>query len=345
MLPFGPPLDPMLGTLADALPEGPAWWYEPKWDGFRVIAFRDGDEVDLRSRDGRPLLRYFPEIGEAVRAGLPERAVVDGEIVLPTPSGLDFEALQLRLHPAESRIRKLAAEIPATLVVWDLLASGDEDLRGAPFADRRARLEAEVRRPVRVTVGTTDRALADDWFRRFEGAGLDGVMAKRLDQPYQPGKRAMVKRKHERTLDVVVVGFRWHKSAPDQVGSLVLALFDAEGGLRPIGVASSFSAKQRAALTAELNPLRDGAPEPPWARWEGHEHRPDQGSRWSAGKDLAWEPIRLERVAEVRTTQHSGARLRHPAQLLRWRHDKPPAACTLDQLATAPAAELALVLA
>jgi ATP-dependent DNA ligase len=342
-LPFAPPLEPMLGTLADALPRGDGWWYEPKWDGFRVLVFKDGDEIDLRSRDSRPLLRYFPEVGEALKKALPDVAVADGEIVIATPTGLDFESLQLRLHPAASRVNKLSKELPASVVLWDLLAVGADDLREAPFSERRKRLQSAVRQTadVRLTPGTTDPETAEDWFRRFEGAGLDGVMAKRLEDPYQPGKRAMVKVKHENTLDCVVVGFRWHKKAADEVGSLVLAMFDDDGQLHPIGVASGFGAKQRKELTAELLPLREGAPEAPWAKWGDVEHRPDASqSRWSAGKDLSWEPIRLEKVAEVRTTQHSDRRLRHPAQFLRWRDDKKPADCKIEQMKVVPAAEL-----
>jgi ATP-dependent DNA ligase len=337
----------MLGVLADALPTGDGWWYEPKWDGFRVLLFRDGPEIDLRSRDDRPLLRYFPEVGEALLRALPDVCVADGELVIRGAGGLDFDRLQLRLHPAASRVRKLAAECPACVVLWDLLALGDEDLRGRPFAERRARLERCVTpsETVFVTAGTDDPVRANDWLARFQGAGFDGVMAKRRADPYLPGKRAMVKVKHERTLDCVVVGFRPHKSAPEEVGSLVLALFDASGHLHPIGVASGFAAKQRAELTGELLPLTAGAVEAPWARLGDVAHRPDTKSRWSADKDLAWVPIRLERVAEVRTTQHSTSRLRHPARFLRWRFDKRPEACTLDQMYVTPVADLGTVTA
>lgn len=337
----------MLGLLADALPRGEGWWYEPKWDGFRVLVYKDGDEIDLRSRDDRPLLRYFPEVGEALAEALPDACIADGELVIKGPTGLDFDALQLRLHPAESRVRKLAVETPAAVVLWDLLAVGGEDLRDRPFAERRQRLKEQVNASsaVHLTPGTEDPAQAEDWFERFEGAGLDGVMAKRLGDPYQCGKRAMVKVKHQRTLDCVVAGFRWHKKATDEVGSLVLALYDDRGQLHPIGVASGYGAKQREQLTTELSPLREHVGEHPWAGWDdGAGRRPESKSRWSGGKDLSWEPIRLERVAEVRTTQHSGVRLRHPAQFLRWRDDKRPTDCTMEQLRVVPAAELSSVL-
>ncbi len=345
-LPVTPPVRPMLGLLAEELPDGDGWWFEPKWDGFRVIVFRDGADLELRSRDDKPLLRYFPELAEPLRAALPARCVADGEIVIARDGALDFEALQMRLHPAKSRIDKLAGEIPAGVVLWDLLALGDRDLRDEPLDQRRALLAAQVReRPaVRLTPGATDRAVAADWLARFEGAGFDGVMAKRLDGTYLENKRALVKVKHVRTLDCVVAGFRWHKNGHGtEVGSLVLAMFDDEGRLHPIGVCSSFSAKRRRTLLEELAPLRDGAAvDHPWAEWlEGHEHRPDVKSRWASDRSLDWEPVRLERVAEVKTTQHSGRRLRHPAKLVRWRHDKPVEACTMDQLHIAPAAELA----
>lgn len=344
MLPFSPPLQPMLGLLADALPEGPEWAYEPKWDGFRVLVFRDGGEVDLRSRDDRPLLRYFPELAQPLRDALPAAAVADGEIIIVRGGTLDFDALQLRLHPAASRVNKLAGELPAGVVLWDLLGEGREDLRAAPYEVRRERLLAALRPgpSVRVTPSTRDRAVAEDWFRRFEGAGLDGVMAKRLQDPYQPGKRGFVKVKHVRTIDCAVVGFRWHKHAKgEEVGSLVLALFDDEGSLHPIGVASSFSKVERKRLLERLGPLRDAA-EHPWARgWGEEEHRPDMKSRWNADKDLSWEPIRLGPVVEVSTTQHSDRRLRHPAKVVRWREDKRPEDCRFDQLRVAPASELA----
>ena len=346
--PIEPPIAPMLGTLADDLPEGEGWWFEPKWDGFRVLAYRDGGELLLRSRDDRPLLRYFPELREPLLAALPERAVADGEVVIALEGSLDFDALQMRLHPAKSRIDKLAAEIPAAVVLWDLLAD-PADLREQPLSARRARLEAVLTPSARVQLspGTTDRAVAADWFARFEGAGFDGVMAKRLEDPYLAGKRQLVKVKHVRTIDCAVAGFRWHKHGEGtEVGSLVLALFDDDGDMHPIGVCSSFRKAFRVKLTEELAPLREGAlDDHPWARWhseegEGGARRPDMKSRWNAGRSLAWEPLRLGCVVEVKTTQHSPRRLRHPAKFLRWRPDKAPQDCLLRQLHVTPASEL-----
>jgi ATP-dependent DNA ligase len=338
-LPFRPPLEVMLGVLADGLPTGEGWSYEPKWDGFRVLVFKDGDSLELSSRDGRPLLRYFPEVGEALRSALPDVAVVDGEVVIARGGALDFESLQLRLHPAASRVQRLSTELPASFVAWDLLALDDLDLRDRPFEERRAALLAHLRPHdrVRATPATTDPAVAQDWFARFEGAGLDGVMAKRTDQAYQPGKRAMVKVKHVRTLDCVVAGFRWHKGGQGtEVGSLVLGLFDGDGALHPIGVAASFTKRERERLAQVLAPLTTPV-DHPWAAWAEGEHRPDQHSRWNAGKDLSWVPLRLEQVVEVSSTQHSGRRLRHPAKVLRWRQDKGPGDCALDQLRIVPA--------
>lgn len=343
MLPFEPPLSPMLGLLADQLPEGEEWQFEPKWDGFRVVVFREDERLELWSRDGRPLLRYFPELDAPLRSALPDAAVVDGEIVITRGTALDFEGMQLRLHPAASRVAKLSREIPARVVLWDLLADGAEDLRERPLRERRERLVGRVTENahVRVTPATTDRARAVDWFERFEGAGLDGVMAKRLGDPYRAGKRAMVKVKHVRTIDAVVAGFRWHKSGEGtEVGSLVLALFDSSGHLRPIGVAASFTKAERVRLAAALEPLRDPTDAHPWAAWAGAAQSPEVHSRWNAGRDLSWVALRLERVVEVSTTQHSSTRLRHPAKVVRWRDDKPPSACTVDQLCVAPAAEL-----
>lgn len=337
----------MLGTLAEALPEGPDWRYEPKWDGFRVLVFREGSRLDLRSRDDRPLLRYFPELAEPLLAALPEVAVADGEIVISRDGALDFEALQLRLHPAASRVRRLSQEIPSAVVLWDLLARGDRDLREAPLRDRVRELEEAVvpGETVLRTPATTDVAVARDWYDRFQGAGFDGVMAKRLSEAYQPGKRALVKVKHVRTLDAAVLGFRWHKTGPGtEVGSLVLGLYDDEGRIHPIGVASSFTKKERLRLAGELGPLRDGA-DHPWARWEEHERRPDVHSRWNADRDLAWEPIREGLVVEITTTQHNRARLRHPAHVVRWRADREPRGCRLDQLAIGVPAELSALFA
>ena len=345
--PLEPPLKPMLGTLAETLPEGEGWWFEPKWDGFRILVYRDGDELLVRSRDDRPLLRYFPELADPLRAALPDRAVADGEVVIVRDGALDFDALQMRLHPAKSRIDKLAGEIPSAVVLWDLLADPD-DLRAAPLSERRDRLVASVQEQarVRITPGTTDREVATDWFERFEGAGFDGVMAKRLVDPYEEGKRTLVKVKHVRTLDCAVVGFRWHKHGEGtEVGSLVLGLFNEDGRLHPIGVCSSFRKAHRVKLLEELAPLREGAlDDHPWAEWhhegETGEHRPETKSRWAAGRSLAWEPVRLERVVEVKTTQHSPRRLRHPAKYLRWRLDKRPQDCTMDQLRVTAAPEL-----
>jgi ATP-dependent DNA ligase len=337
-----PPLSPMLGLLSDGLPEGDGWAFEPKWDGFRLLVFREGDQLDLRSRDDRPLLRYFPELAEPLLRALPEVAAVDGEVMLVSGGVLDFEALQLRLHPARSRVARLATESPASVIVWDLLAQGTDDLMQIPFAERRQRLVANVtaNEQVQLTPHTVDRTIALDWFHRFEGAGLDGVMAKRLDSSYQPGKRAMVKVKHVRAVDAVVLGFRWHKNGEgSEVGSLVLGLYDEAGDVHPIGVAASFSRSERVRLAGELGPL--AAPdEHPWASWGEGERRPDLRSRWNAERDLSWVPIRAGKVVEVSTTQSSPRRLRHPAKVLRWRADKPAAECTLDQLQVVPAPEL-----
>ncbi len=349
MLPFAPPVEPMLAKLADALPGGEGWLFEPKWDGFRALVFRDGDDVLLQSRDLKPLNRYFPELVAPLRAGLPERCVLDGEIVIAGPGGLDFEALLLRIHPAASRVEELARRTPAELVVWDLLALADRDLRASPLAERRALLEralAGVRPPLHLTPATTDRAVAASWFARFEGAGLDGVVAKRLDGIYEPGRRAMVKVKHARTADCVVGGFRWHRNAPDrEVGSLLLGLHDAAGVLHHVGVASAFSAAQRRELARALAPLREGALEDhPWRAWrlgEGDARMPGASSRWNRGKSLEWEPLRPERVVEVAYDHLQGDRFRHATHLVRWRPDKRPEDCRYDQLETTPPYELA----
>jgi ATP-dependent DNA ligase len=354
-LPFQPPLEPMLAKAADGLPEGGGWLYEPKWDGFRAIVFRDGDDVFTQSRDLKPLDRYFPELAAPLRASLPERCVVDGEVVIATGGMLDFEALLLRIHPAESRVRMLAEGTPASFVAWDLLALDDEDLRGVPQGERRARLEAAfgaATPPVHLTPATTDRALAADWFDRFEGAGLDGVVAKRLDAPYQPGKRAMVKVKHQRTADCVVAGFRWHKNGADtHIGSLLLGLYGDDGKLNHVGITSSFSWDRRAVLARELEPLRVdalvGHPWREWAEWAGFgdaeasgQRLPGATSRWNRGKDLSWEPLRAERVCEVAFDHLQGSRFRHATTFKRWRPDKRPADCRYDQLEETPAYEL-----
>jgi len=354
-LPVDPPVEPMLAKLTDTVPDGDGWLYEPKWDGFRTIVFRDGDEVLMQSRDLRPLDRYFPELAAPIRESLPARAVVDGEIVIAGPDGLDFSALLLRIHPAASRVAMLAREIPASLVVWDLLALGDEDLRETPLVERRRRLEqalAGARPPVHLTPATRDRARAEDWFHRFEGAGLDGVIAKRLEEPYRPGARTMIKVKHARTADCVVAGFRWHKDGPGtMVGSLLLGLYDGEGVLHHVGIAASFSVKQRKALADELAPLRENALEGhPWRAWrfdeaQAGQRMPGATSRWNRGKDLSWEPLRIERVCEVAYDHLQGDRFRHGTHFQRWRPDKVPADCRYDQLEERPAAELAALFA
>jgi len=344
----------MLARPQASLPEGEGWAYEPKWDGFRAVVFRDGDELLIQSRDLRPLNRYFPELEAPLRDALPARAVVDGEIVIAGPRGLDFDALLLRIHPAASRVLLLAGETPASYVAWDLLAVADEDLRARPYAERRRRLVAGFRAGVpraHLTPMTEDRAVAADWFARFEGAGLDGVIAKRLDGMYEPGRRGWAKVKHARTADVAVAGFRWHKDeAGTGVGSLVLGLHDGAGTLHHVGVSSGFSAALRRELVAELAPLREGALEGhPWREWAtaeqaeaAHGRRmPGAQSRWNRGRDLAWEPLRVERVAEVAYDHLQGDRFRHATRLVRWRPDRDPADCRYNQLEAAPPYELA----
>jgi ATP-dependent DNA ligase len=342
----------MLAKAVDGLPSDDGWLFEPKWDGFRAIVFRDGDEMLIQSRDLKPLDRYFPELAAPLRASLPDRVVVDGEVVIATGGELDFQALLLRIHPAESRVRMLAGEMPASFVAWDLLALGDEDLRKVRQGERRARLEAVlggVEPPVHLTPATTDRATGAEWFNVFEGAGLDGVIAKRLDALYQPGKRAMLKIKHQRTADCVVAGFRWHKNGPGtHVGSLLLGLFDDQGKLHHVGITSSFTWDKRAALAKELEPLRKdanaGHPWGEWAEWAAAgaadasgQRLPGATSRWNRGKDLSWEPLRAERVVEVAYDHLQGDRFRHATTFKRWRPDKPPEACRYDQVEeTAP---------
>ncbi len=336
----------MLAKLAEELPGDGGFLYEPKWDGFRAIVFRGGGDVFIQSRDLRPLDRYFPELHDGLLTALPDGCVVDGEIVIATPRGLDFDALQLRLHPAASRVAKLAGETPAEFVAFDLLASEGRDLCDLPQQDRRGRLERLLRQPrtpVHLTPATRDPALAADWLARFEGAGLDGVVAKPLEGPYLPGKRAMIKVKHVRTADCVVAGFRWHKSGKGAVGSLLLGLYDAKGTLHHVGVTSAFSMAMRKQLATELAPLRESAfenhPWREWARPEGHglARMPGGQSRWSAGKDLSWEPLRVERVCEVKYDHLQGDRFRHATVFLRWRPDKQPQDCRYDQLeVTAP---------
>jgi ATP-dependent DNA ligase len=348
--PIEPPVEPMLARLATTLPEGEGWLFEPKWDGFRAIVFRSGARLFIQSRDSRPLDRYFPDLGPALLAALPEQAVADGEIVIAGARGLDFEALQMRLHPAASRVAKLAAATPAAFVAFDLLAEGRSDLRSRPQAERRERLEralAGSAGAIHVTPCTRERRVAEDWFGRFEGAGLDGVVAKHESTTYQPGKRAMVKVKHARSADCVVAGFRWHKDGEGQrVGSLLLGLYDAAGVLQHVGVTSAFTMEMRKRLAAELAPLREDAlASHPWREWavamEGSARMPGMQSRWSAGKDLSWEPVRVERVCELKYDHMQGDRFRHAAIFLRWRPDKRPADCRYDQLEVVAPAELA----
>ena len=347
-----PPVEPMLAKLAHALPAGDGWLFEPKWDGFRTIVFRDGERVYLQSRDRKPLDRYFPELLAPLRAALPERAVVDGEIVIATPAGLDFDALQMRLHPAASRVAKLAAETPSSFVAFDILAEGEHDLRPRPQSERRARLEtvlSGVDGRVHLTPCSRDRAVAEDWFNRFEGAGLDGVIAKHESTAYQPGKRVMIKVKHTRTADCVVGGFRWHKCGPGElVGSLLLGLYDDAGALHHVGFTASFTAAARRRLAEELAPLRTRALEGhPWREWAGATadavRMPGAASRWSQGKDLSWEPVRIARVCEVAYDHLQGDRFRHAATFLRWRPDRTPESCRYDQLEVTPPAELATI--
>jgi ATP-dependent DNA ligase len=361
-----PPLKPMLAKIAEALPEGDGWLYEPKWDGFRAIIFRDGGDVYIQSRDLKPLNRYFPELIDPLRKELPDPCVLDGEIVIAGAQGLDFEALLQRVHPAASRVALLAEQTPASFVAWDLLAERDGDLLSSPQVERRARLEealARAKPPIFVTPATTDRAVAADWFARFEGAGLDGVIAKRLKDKYYPDKRTMLKIKHARTADCVVGGFRWHKSGPGTlVGSLLLGLYDDRGVLHHVGITSSFTMDRRRELAQELKPLRRGAIENhPWAaslagdspRGKGaspapapaaeNQRLPGEKSRWSAGKDMSWEPLRIERVCEVAYDHLQGDRFRHATVFKRWRPDKPPAACRYDQLEETPPFELSSI--
>ena len=342
----------MLAKPSPGLPDGDGWLFEPKWDGFRALVFRDGDELYLQSRDCKPLDRYFPELAAPLRQSLPPRCALDGEIVIAGARGLDFDALLLRIHPAASRIQLLAAQTPASFVAFDLLALGDQDHLATPQEARRALLEqalAHARPPVFLTPATRDRAIAADWFSRFEGAGLDGVIAKRLDALYQPDKRAMLKVKHQRTADCVLAGFRWHKTGPGTlIGSLLLGLYDGGGTLHHVGVTSSFTMARRKSLAEELEPLRAGAREAhPWREWAnfeagaGDEQRmPGARSRWNRGKDLSWEPLRIERVCEVAYDHLQGDRFRHATTFLRFRDDKPTAECRYDQLEETAAIEL-----
>jgi ATP-dependent DNA ligase len=338
---IAPPVEPMLAKLAEALPEGGGFLYEPKWDGFRAIVFRRESDLFIQSRDLRPLDRYFPELRDALLVNLPLDCVVDGEIVIPTTHGLDFNALQLRLHPAASRVAKLAKDIPSAFVAFDVLAIDGRDVRELPQSDRRTLLEralATVASPIHVTPMTRDHVEATDWLSRFEGAGLDGVMAKPENGTYEPGKRAMFKVKHARTADCVVAGFRWHKNGHGTlIGSLLLGLYDDRGRLHHVGVTSAFNMNMRRELVRELAPLRehalDGHPWREWADAMGDGTRmPGGQSRWSAGKDLSWEPLRVERACEVKYDHMQGDRFRHAAIFLRWRLDKPPTDCRYVQL-------------
>jgi ATP-dependent DNA ligase len=352
-LPFQPPLPPMLARAVAEIPTGGTYLYEPKWDGFRTLVFRDGEELLLQSRDLKPMNRYFPELVEPLLETLPSRCVLDGEVVIAGPRGLDFEALLLRIHPAASRVALLASQAPASLVAFDLLALDDEDLRDRPQEQRRARLEqalAGAPPPVYVTPFTLDPIVAEDWFRRFEGAGLDGVIAKRRDDVYHPDKRTLYKIKHERTADVVVAGFRWHKNGRGTlVGSLLLGLFDDRGTLHHVGVTAAFTMERRSALVGELAPLRERALEGhPWKEWKGLEaeagqRMPGGSSRWNRGKDLSWEPLRIELVCEVAYDHMQGDRFRHAATFRRWRPDRRPEDCRYDQLEVTPAYELAAI--
>jgi ATP-dependent DNA ligase len=340
----------MLARLAETLPAGGAFLYEPKWDGFRAIVFCGGGDAFIQSRDLRPLDRYFPELHDVFLRALPDGCVIDGEIVIATPHGLDFDALQLRLHPAASRVEKLAKATPASFVAFDLLALDGRDVREQPQSARRALLEralADAKPPVHLTPMTRDAAVAAEWLARFEGAGLDGVVAKPADAAYAPGKRAMFKVKHARTADCVVAGFRWHKSGRDAVGSLLLGLYDEHERLQHVGVTSAFTMATRKRLAVELAPLREDAlRDHPWREWADAgdlARMPGAQSRWSAGKDMSWEPLRVERVCEVKYDHLQGRRFRHATIFLRWRPDKRPRDCRYDQLEVTAPYELAKV--
>jgi ATP-dependent DNA ligase len=343
-LPVVPPVAPMLAKLTRELPEGEGLFYEPKWDGFRCIVFRDGDDVVLGSRNEKPLTRYFPELVDSLRANLPDRCVLDGEIVIAGPTGLDFDALSQRIHPADSRVELLARTTPSSFVAFDLLALGDADLTDEPYAVRRRTLEQVLdgaRPPIHLTPVTTRPEVARDWFSRFEGAGLDGLVVKDGELRYQPDKRVMLKVKHQRTADCVLAGFRWHKSG-DGVGSLLLGLFDESEVLHHVGVASGFSVARRGEFVHTLEPLqRDAADHHPWLTEGTPAGRvPGGQSRWSAGKDLSWEPVRTELVVEVAYDQLQADRFRHATSFVRWRPDRNPDSCTYDQLDTPVPTEL-----
>jgi len=357
-LAVNPPILPMLAKRVDELPQEGSWIYEPKWDGFRVLVFRDGDEVLLQSRDEKPLNRYFPEMLDQLRKRLPAQCVLDGELVIARDGRLDFDALQLRIHPAASRIKLLAAETPASCVFFDLLSQGDRDLRNEPFEKRRSLLESLLKSaqpPIHITPTTADQKTALDWFKRFEGAGLDGVVAKPRDLPYMPDKRVMLKVKHERDCDCVVAGFRWYKqSAGKEVGSLLLGLFNDANILQHVGVCASFTADKRRELLNFLTPYRENAlSNHPWKHWEnpddadasGNHRMPGGKSRWSQGKDLSWEPLRPELVVEVAYEHMQSGRFRHMAHFRRWRTDREPTTCTFAQLEVVPPEELKAIFA
>ena len=355
-LAVNPPVLPMLAKRVDDLPAAGDWIFEPKWDGFRTLVFRDGEEIFIQSRDEKPLNRYFPELLDPLRQSLPQRCVLDGELVIVRNDELDFDALQLRLHPAASRVKLLSKQTPASVVFFDLLCLGDRNLSHDPFAVRRRELESlltNIPAPIHLTPATRDRKIAEDWFRRFEGAGLDGVIAKPVDGIYEPDKRVMLKIKHERDCDCVVAGFRWHKKGDRTlVGSLLLGLFDNSGALQHVGVCASFSNAKRLELATFLNPYREDAlANHPWRAWaeadvafaDGPKRMPGGQSRWSQGKDLSWEPLRPELVVEVAYDHMQGDRFRHTAQFRRWRSDKKPSDCTYAQLEVVPPQELAAI--
>jgi ATP-dependent DNA ligase len=339
-LPVMPPVPPMLAKAVKEIPHG-AMSFEPKWDGFRSIVFRDSDEVEIGSRKEKPMNRYFPELVEAIRANLPERCVIDGEVIVIGSSGdrLDFGALQQRIHPADSRVKLLSEQTPARLVAFDLLALGDTDYTSRPFAERRAVLIdvlSSADPPIHVTAATTDRSVAEQWFHQFEGAGLDGLIAKPLAGVYEPDKRTMFKVKHERTADCVVAGYRVHKSGPDRIGSLLLGLYNDDDVLASVGVIGAFPMARRKELFEEMQALVTTFDEHPWA-WAKQEQgtrtpRNSEGSRWATGKDLSFTPLRPERVVEVRYDHMEGVRFRHPPQFVRWRPDREPRSCTFEQL-------------
>lgn len=357
-LAVSPPILPMLAKRVDEIPAADNWIYEPKWDGFRIIVFRDADEVLIQSRDEKSLNRYFPEMLDPLREQLPAKCVLDGELVIAQKGHLDFDALQLRIHPAASRVKLLAQQTPASCVFFDLLCNGSRDLRSQPFEKRRTALESllkSARPPIHLTPATTDRRVALDWFRRFEGAGFDGVVAKPCDLAYQPDKRVMLKIKHERDCDCVVAGFRWYREAPGkEIGSLLLGLYDDAKTLQHVGVCASFSRETRRELLPFLTPYRkDALRNHPWKDWASPEesngaaeHRmPGGKSRWSRGKDLSWEPLRPELVVEVSYEHMQSGRFRHMAHFRRWRTDRKPGACTFAQLEVVPPQELKRIFA